>query len=72
VPTAFRWMWTLQRACEVQMAADAIRGPNLALSDEVRQACARDARAFEPRGKLERLLLLSVLRRARIAPETLV
>ena len=64
--TAFRWMWTLQRACEVQLAADAIRGPNTALSVPVREACARDARGFEPQGKLERLLFLSVLRRARI------
>lgn len=61
---AFRWMWTLQRACEVQVAADAVAGPNIALSDEVRRAAARDARAFEPRDKLERMLFTSVLRHA--------
>jgi len=61
---AFRWMWTLQRACEVQVAAAALPGPDLALADPVREACARDARAFEPRGQLERMLFLSVLRRA--------
>ena len=59
-------MWTLQRACEVQLAADALSGPNRTLSDEVRRACARDARAFEPRGQVERLLFSSVLRRAGI------
>src|SRR3982751_794451 len=46
---AFRWMWTLQRACEVQVRAAALPGPDLPLADAVRQACARDARGFEPR-----------------------
>ena len=46
---AFRWMWTLQRACEVQVAADSLRGANIALADPVRRACAADAAAFEPR-----------------------
>lgn len=69
--TAFRWMWTLQRACEVQLAADTLRGENLPLSDAVRRASARDARAFEPKGKLERLLFLGVLRDAGIDAATL-
>jgi ribulose-5-phosphate 4-epimerase/fuculose-1-phosphate aldolase len=63
---AFRWMWTLQRACEVQVAADSIKGPNVALAPAVRQAAARDAREFEPRDKLERMLFTSVLRRAKV------
>ncbi len=69
--TAFRWMWTLQRACEVQLAADTLSGPNHPLSDEVRRACARDARAFEPKGQVERLLFSSVLRRAGIGAASL-
>ena len=28
---AFRWMWTLQRACEVQVAAAALPGPDVPL-----------------------------------------
>jgi ribulose-5-phosphate 4-epimerase/fuculose-1-phosphate aldolase len=63
---AFRWMWTLQRACEVQVAADSLRGPNLPLTQEVRRASARDAKSFEPREVLERMLFISVLRRGRI------
>jgi ribulose-5-phosphate 4-epimerase/fuculose-1-phosphate aldolase len=59
---AFRWMWTLQRACEVQIAADGLRTPNRTLTDDIRRASARDARAFEPREKLDRMLFLSVLR----------
>jgi ribulose-5-phosphate 4-epimerase/fuculose-1-phosphate aldolase len=62
---AFRWMWTLQRACEVQLAADSLRGANVPLADPVRRACAADAAAFEPRESLERMLFTSVLRRCR-------
>jgi len=69
---AFRWMWTLQRACEVQLAADSLRGDDIVLADEIREACGRDARAFEPRGQLERLLFVSVLRDAGVDPASLV
>ena len=69
---AFRWMWTLQRACEVQVAADSLPGANLPLSDTVRTSCAIDARAFEPKEKLERMLFESVLRRSRVDAEQLV
>ncbi len=72
VPDAFRWMWTLQRACEVQIAADTLRGSIRPLTDRIRRACARDAREFEPRGQLERLLFLSVLRDAEVDPASLV
>ena len=68
---AFRWMWTLQRACEVQVAADSIAGPNVGLSDAVRRASAQDAHDFEPRDRLERMLFTSVLRRARVEAEAL-
>ena len=69
---AFRWMWTLQRACEVQVAADALAGPNVALSDDVLRASARDAREFEPRDRLERMLFTSVLRRAGVEAASLL
>lgn len=69
---AFRWMWTLQRACEVQLAADSLHGPNLPLTDDIRRACARDARAFEPRDRLERLLFMSVLRDGGVDAASLV
>ena len=69
---AFRWMWTLQRACEVQVAADSLGGPNIPLSDSVRLACARDAQAFEPRDQLERMLFWSVLRKAGFDPRSLI
>ena len=68
---AFRWMWTLQRACEVQVAAAALPGPDVGLSDAVRLACARDARDFEPRDRLEKMLFTSVLRRSGVTAESL-
>jgi ribulose-5-phosphate 4-epimerase/fuculose-1-phosphate aldolase len=69
---AFRWIWTLQRACEVQAVAAAIEGPDIPLTDEVRRACARDARDFEPRETLERMMFWAVLRRANIELTALV
>jgi ribulose-5-phosphate 4-epimerase/fuculose-1-phosphate aldolase len=68
---AFRWMWTLQRACEVQVAADSLRGANLPLTDPVRRGCAADAAAFEPRESLERMMFMSVLLRCRTDPASL-
>ena len=41
---AFRWMWTLQRACEVQLAAAALPGPDVA-ADRRGQARVRRRRA---------------------------
>jgi ribulose-5-phosphate 4-epimerase/fuculose-1-phosphate aldolase len=64
IPAAFRLMWHLQRSCEVQCAGDAIPGPNRILSDEVRRQSSHDAANFEPKGKLERMLMASILRRA--------
>ncbi|MSP95732.1 MAG: class II aldolase/adducin family protein [Betaproteobacteria bacterium] len=72
IPAAFRLMWHLQRACEVQCAADTIPGPNRVLSDAVRRQSAQDAANFEPRGKLERMLMASLLRRAGLTPGMLV
>ena len=69
---AFRWMWTLQRACEVQVAADALAGPNVPLDDAVRRASARDAREFEPRDRLERMIFAGMLRRAKLGAADLL
>lgn len=69
---AFRRMWTLQRACEVQAATGALHRPVIPLTDQIRQSCAADARAFEPQGTIERMMFFSVLRRARFDPSTLI
>ena len=64
VPHAFRWLWTLQRACEVQCQASALAGADVAISDEVRRASTRDARAFAA-GSTARLMFDAMVRRMR-------
>jgi len=44
---AFMWLWTLQRACDVQVAASAA-GPMHAVSAEARAQCRREAGPLEP------------------------
>jgi ribulose-5-phosphate 4-epimerase/fuculose-1-phosphate aldolase len=61
VPHAFRWLWTLQRACEVQCQASALGGADIAISDEVRRASTRDARAFAA-GSTARLMFDAMVR----------
>lgn len=64
IPTAFNRLWVLQRACEIQLASDAGRGPNRTISNEIL------ARVPESRvaGKSEmhRLIFEAVLRKAGI------
>ncbi len=62
IPNAFRWLWTLQRACEVQCQSAAIAGADIPLSDEVRRASTKDAREFAA-GKTARLMFDAMVRR---------
>ena len=71
VPAALRLMWHLQRACEIQTMAQAVRGDDRVLSDAVRRQCVEDALNFEPKGMLERMLMASILRRAGIELDAL-
>ena len=45
---AFALMWTLQRACEVQLASTSM-GPVRGIAESVLQACVRDSLQFDPR-----------------------
>jgi ribulose-5-phosphate 4-epimerase/fuculose-1-phosphate aldolase len=47
VAEAFMWLWTLQRACDVQIAS-AAAGATHPLSDTVRAQCVREAGPREP------------------------
>ena len=71
VPAGLRLMWHLQRACEIQTLAQAVNGPDIVLSEEVRRQSALDAANFEPRGQLERLLMASMARRAGVSLDSL-
>jgi len=48
LPHAFALLWTLQRACEVQMAAQAL-GKLRAIAVPVLEGCVRDALQFNPK-----------------------
>jgi ribulose-5-phosphate 4-epimerase/fuculose-1-phosphate aldolase len=43
VPTTFMLLWTVQRAAEIQCAAGAIPGPDIALAPEIAGRCAAAA-----------------------------
>ena len=47
LPQAFAVLWTLQRACEIQLATLAM-GPAIAVPQAVAQRCTRDALQFNP------------------------
>jgi ribulose-5-phosphate 4-epimerase/fuculose-1-phosphate aldolase len=62
VPNAFRWQWSLQRACEVQCATLAISGANIAISEEIQRASTKDAWQFAA-GTTARLMFDAMVRR---------
>ena len=48
LPQAFALLWTLQRACEIQLATNALGGGAIPVSDAVAQKCTRDSLQFNP------------------------
>ena len=48
VPLAFTILWTLNRACEIQLASTAM-GPVIEIAETVRRQCTRDALQFDAR-----------------------
>ncbi len=46
IPQAFATMWCLQRACEVQVLADSMAGPNVVVPQAVLDAIPRQAQPF--------------------------
>lgn len=47
LPLAFTWMWTLNRACEIQVAGAGL-GPTRRIPDDVQRKCHEDALQFNP------------------------
>jgi ribulose-5-phosphate 4-epimerase/fuculose-1-phosphate aldolase len=64
IPEAFRWLWSLQRACEVQCQAVAIAGDDIVLADHIRRQSTKDAREFAG-GKTARLMFDALVREMR-------
>ena len=65
IPTAFNRLWTLQRACEIQLASDAGRGPNRAIDPGILERVPSTRVAG--RAQTNRLIFDAMLRRAGIA-----
>ncbi len=66
IPHAFRWLWSLQRACEVQCQAAAIAGADIVLGDEIKAQSTRDAIAFAG-DRTARLMFDAMVRQMRAA-----
>jgi ribulose-5-phosphate 4-epimerase/fuculose-1-phosphate aldolase len=64
VPTAFNRLWTLQRACEIQLASDAGRGPNRQIAQDILKRVPETRVAG--RSAVNRLIFDAMLRRAGI------
>ena len=64
IPTAFNRLWTMQRACEIQLAADAGRGPNRTIPEEILKTVP--ASRVAGKGEVHRLIFETMLRRAGI------
>jgi ribulose-5-phosphate 4-epimerase/fuculose-1-phosphate aldolase len=69
VPDAFANYFTLQRACDVQAAAGAIRGDNVTLPPSVVEQVAHDRRAFDSKGTNARAFFDGMVRRMAMARE---
>lgn len=64
LPTAFNRLWTLQRACEIQLAADAGSGSNRQIPEEILQKVPETRVAG--RESVNRMIFDTMLRRAGI------
>jgi ribulose-5-phosphate 4-epimerase/fuculose-1-phosphate aldolase len=64
IPTAFNRLWTLQRACEIQLASDAGRGPNRSIPQDVLETVP--ASRVAGKGEVHRTIFEAMLRRAGI------
>jgi ribulose-5-phosphate 4-epimerase/fuculose-1-phosphate aldolase len=65
IPTAFNRLWTLQRACEIQLASDAGRGANREIPQEILRTVPETRVASS--GEVHRLIFDAMLRRAGIS-----
>ena len=72
VPEAFRTLWSLQRACEVQLAAGSIAGPDRAVPESVLREIPRQRQAMiAGQSRPGQAMFDAILRRAGIRYEDL-
>lgn len=68
LPQAFAILWTLNRACEIQLASTAM-GPVIEIPEEIQRKCTRDSLQFHPDyGAGEDVLAALIRRIDRIDP----
>jgi ribulose-5-phosphate 4-epimerase/fuculose-1-phosphate aldolase len=72
VATAFRRLWQMQRACDVQVLSDSMAGESIVLTPEIQQASGRATMSVGPATGMEQMIFDSILRRAGIALDDLV
>ena len=72
IPEAYATYWTLQRACEIQVATDAMRGDNLPIAQRVLDETPQRAQAFRSGPRPGGLPFDALLRRAGIRYEDLI
>jgi ribulose-5-phosphate 4-epimerase/fuculose-1-phosphate aldolase len=65
LPAAFLLYWTLQRACEVQVASTSINGPDRLLTEAVRTQTGIDSQTFDADGRLAQATFDAAVRRMR-------
>jgi ribulose-5-phosphate 4-epimerase/fuculose-1-phosphate aldolase len=66
VPEALNLHWTLQRACEVQMATDSMAGPNQPVAPEVLAVTPARLNAAQTENRRGQMFFDALLRRAKI------
>ncbi len=68
IPAAFKRLWTLQRACEIQLMSDGGAGPNIAIPPSVLENAANSRLGGDAAGRarVDRMAFEAMLRRAGI------
>ena len=63
IATTFTLMWLVQRAAEVQVAGDAMAGPDVPLDAEIRARCVEDALKLTDNGSVTDMIFAAAVRR---------
>jgi ribulose-5-phosphate 4-epimerase/fuculose-1-phosphate aldolase len=72
LPAAFYWMYLLQRACEIQVLAGSIPGPNIALTPQAIAMSSANVQESDPQRDLFTKVFAAAVRRAGVTLEQLV
>ncbi len=68
IADAFFNMWRVQRACEVQILLDGMRGEDVVIPDDVRARCVTDADSFGPNSVSETVFRAMVRKVRKLDP----